>query len=80
MGKLSQRDLLTVTVYMGPPSCRDCFYWQQDEDDAVDSGECHRYAPRPQAVSDRGEVLMADWPLTLASDSCGDFKCKGKQT
>ena len=30
-------------------------------------GQCHRYAPRAQALSPR-------WPSTKADDSCGEFK------
>jgi hypothetical protein len=57
-------------------SCAECLYWRRP---AAGSrrGECRRRAPAPGAAEPGAEVISARertaaWPLTLASDGCGD--------
>lgn len=48
--------------------CGNCNYWiDRDNGD----GECHRNAPQPTVGEGDAEV---HWPLTLASDWCGEFE------
>ena len=53
--------------------CRNCKYWQAT-DKNVDLGYCHRYAPRPVAVSPLAETSNMDavWPRTGADEWCGE--------
>ena len=39
-----------------------------------ETGECHRYAPRPLVVENRvAESALVLWPVTRAEDTCGEW-------
>ncbi len=55
-------------------TCNKCSYWNSTESD---KGECRRNAP--QAISfkvDDNVKYTAKFPLTNASDWCGEFSAK----
>jgi hypothetical protein len=63
--------------------CLSCRYWVQTRVEgpgvpgipgAPAQGECKRYAPRPSVGSGHRHVL---WPLTAATDFCGQHEAKG---
>lgn len=53
-------------------TCADCRHWRGSN---THRGLCRRYAPRATIViaGSDGPELGAVWPLTLASDVCGDW-------
>ena len=55
--------------------CRRCKHWDSGTADPVnaDEGWCHRHAPIPDALDDNGKYRRAFWPMTYASNWCGDF-------
>ena len=62
--------------------CADCANWFPRKTEtkaksigAVDeTGECHRYAPRPLVVESRvAESALVLWPVTQAGDTCGEW-------
>lgn len=57
--------------------CSRCRYWQRTHAQS-DVGRCRRYPPEPSDVevfegSPPRVAVLHDWPLTIASDSCGEF-------
>ncbi len=58
-------------------TCSRCRHWQRTH--AVsDVGKCRRYPPEPadiEAVEGPPPrlIMIHDWPLTIASDGCGEF-------
>lgn len=47
--------------------CATCMYWSEYL--PADTGICRRYAPR----ATNGLGLFAMWPVTKATDGCGDY-------
>lgn len=64
------------------PSCEECAWWEgattaKETSPMFDRGWCRRYAPRPKLADDDDDHpkrYAADWPVTSASDYCGDAK------
>lgn len=62
--------------------CDNCAYYDQKEES---HGECHRYAPRPNApsyvpkVDSVGQIKFdIHWPKVYASNWCGQFASREK--
>ncbi len=64
------------------PSCQSCRFWQSD---AGEMGDCRRHAPRPalekslpalppEVEAEEEFSQEAVWPVTFASDWCGEFR------
>jgi hypothetical protein len=63
------------------PACQGCRFWQSENGEM---GDCRRHAPRPimdaqlprAEVPEGGEEAAGEafWPITFASDWCGEFK------
>jgi hypothetical protein len=58
-------------------TCSRCRHWQRTHP-VSDVGRCRRYPPEPSDIeAAKGPpprlVVIHDWPLTIASDSCGEF-------
>lgn len=47
-------------------TCEACRFWERKKDQ---EGECHCHCPEPGT-----KQWKARWPLTLASEWCGDFQ------
>ena len=68
--------------------CKDCRFWLAEgfsaeaiaDDVESELGDCRRHAPQPVLgyFGDDGEAreLAAYWPLTLATEWCGEFEAK----
>ncbi len=55
--------------------CESCTYWQQKAD--ASAGECRRHAPQTIAFTvDESVKFESRFPLTKASDWCGDYAAK----
>lgn len=56
-------------------TCSTCRHFRLADHQA--SGECHRYAPRPNVVAPivvgLGLAALPVWPTVLNSDSCGEW-------
>jgi hypothetical protein len=66
--------------------CYKCRFWdggmsekKQDEHGIPQTatGRCHVRAPRPQAED---ALNTRNWPTTLSTDYCGDFKARREVT
>jgi hypothetical protein len=60
-----------------PQSCSRCCFWRRTQAHS-DAGRCHRYPPELADIelvpgSPPRLVVLHDWPLTIASDGCGEF-------
>jgi hypothetical protein len=58
-------------------TCSRCRHWRRTHAQS-DVGRCRRYPPEPSDVeavegSPPRLVVLHDWPLTIASDCCGEF-------
>lgn len=63
------------TVHM---ACENCRWWEGWERDGEQTGKCRRHAPRPYSTADRMTAgsLDAGWPVTDATDFCGEHILK----
>lgn len=62
---------------MSERECAGCSHWRRMKDQEP-SGECHRVAPTP-IVQSADEHPSWVWPLTAASDFCGEFLKGGSE-
>lgn len=58
-------------------TCSRCRHWQRAHPES-DVGRCQRYPPGPSDIEASLEspprlVILNDWPLTIASNYCGEF-------
>ena len=59
------------------PTCSRCRFWQRTHEES-DVGDCRRYPPQASEIeatkgSPPSLSFFHGWPLTLASDWCGEF-------
>jgi hypothetical protein len=53
--------------------CETCLFWREVPPDGDAVNECRRNAPFP------GDGSASRWPMTKASDWCGEYKKKGRK-
>ncbi len=71
---MSQLDPHLETALLGPPACKNCWWFSGDE-----HGECRRRAPQAMIVEEpEGEAIvrsvMTVWPGVSAKDRCGEYE------
>lgn len=52
------------------PACENCAYWRGNQ---KRRGDCRRRAPT-NSYRDFGDDLIAEWPMTTASQWCGEHE------
>jgi hypothetical protein len=69
--------------------CGTCAFWisnGQTENRSAEIGECHRYAPGPQAGGNHNRMMefggssehTPSWPMTAKEEFCGEWRSPEK--
>lgn len=58
---------------MSAVACKDCLWWEPCDER---EGQCRRHAPAPVPNTwlDPDQGYEAEWPVTLATDWCGEWE------